>query len=86
MLTGLRWRLTLLYALASFLVLVLIATITGFSISLILSFVYRQLIARRPLVTWGVTALVLPFAVGLHAFIDAWVISGSIGPSTPAQR
>ncbi|GGC28172.1 hypothetical protein GCM10011371_14630 [Novosphingobium marinum] len=60
---------------ASFLVLVLIATITGFSISLILAVIYRQLIARRPLVTWGVTALVLPFAVGLHAFIDAWVIS-----------
>ena len=59
----------------SFLVLLLIATITGFSISLILSVIYRQLIARRPLVTWGLTALVLPFAVGLNAFIDAWVIS-----------
>ncbi|MCP5401969.1 MAG: histidine kinase [Novosphingobium sp.] len=59
----------------SFLVLVLIATITGFSISLLLSVIYRQLIAKRPLVTWGVTALVLPFAVGVHAFIDAWVIS-----------
>ncbi len=60
---------------SSFLVLVLIATITGFSISLILAVIYRSLIARRPLVTWGVTALVLPFAIGLHAFIDAWVIS-----------
>ena len=59
----------------SFLVLVLIATITGFSISLILSIVYRQLITQRPLVTWGVTAMVLPFAVGLNAFIDAWVIA-----------
>lgn len=59
----------------SFLVLVLIATITGFSISLILSIIYRQLITQRPLVTWGVTALVLPFAVGLNAFIDAWVIA-----------
>jgi sensor histidine kinase YesM len=59
----------------SFLVLVLIATITGFSISLLLAVIYRQLIAQRPLVTWGVTALVLPFAVGLNAFIDAWVIS-----------
>jgi LytS/YehU family sensor histidine kinase len=59
----------------SVLVLVLIATLTGFSISLILAVIYRQLIARRPLITWGVTALVLPFAVGLHAFIDAWVIS-----------
>jgi sensor histidine kinase YesM len=59
----------------SFLVLVLIATITGFSISLLLSVIYRQLIARKPLVTWGVTALVLPLAVSLYAFIDAWVIS-----------
>ncbi|KPH57497.1 sensor histidine kinase [Novosphingobium aerophilum] len=57
------------------LVLVLIATITGFSISLVLSVVYRTLITRRALVTWGLTALILPFAVGLHAFIDAWVIS-----------
>ena len=58
----------------NFLVLVLIETFTGFSISLILAVVYRQLIARRPLVTWGVTALVLPLAVSLYAFIDSWVI------------
>jgi signal transduction histidine kinase len=58
----------------SSLVLVLIATITGFSISLLLAVVYRQLIGQRPLMTWGITALILPFAVGLHAFIDAWVI------------
>lgn len=58
----------------SSLVLVLIATITGFSISLLLAVVYRQLLGQRPLMTWGVTALILPFAVGLHAFIDAWVI------------
>ena len=58
----------------SFLVLVLIASITGFSISLILSVIYRYLINQRPLVTWGVTALILPFAVSLYAFIDSWVI------------
>ncbi len=58
----------------SFLVLVLIATISGFSISLLLAVIYRQLITRRPLITWGVTALVLPFAVGLNAFVDSWVI------------
>jgi hypothetical protein len=57
----------------SFLVLVLISTVTGLSITLILSVIYRQLINRRPIVTWGVTALVLPFAVALYAFIDAWV-------------
>jgi len=59
---------------ASFLVLVLIATVTGFSISLILSVIYRLLITQRALVTWGVTAMVLPVAVTLYAFIDAWVI------------
>jgi sensor histidine kinase YesM len=59
----------------SFLVLVLIATITGFSISLILAVIYRQLIGQRPFVTWSVTPLTLLFAVGLNAFIDAWVIS-----------
>ena len=59
----------------SFLVLILIASITGFSISLLLSVIYRYLINQRPLVTWGVTALILPFAVSLYAFIDSWVIS-----------
>jgi sensor histidine kinase YesM len=59
----------------SFLVIVLIATITGFSISLILSVIYRNLMNRTPLVTWGVTSLVLGIAVGLYAFIDSWVIS-----------
>src|SRR5579871_981706 len=59
----------------SFLVLVLIATITGFSISLVLAVIYRQLIGERPIVTWGVTALALSLAVGIHAFMDAWVIS-----------
>ena len=57
----------------SFLVLVVISTVTGLSITLILSVIYRALINRRPLVTWGTTALVMPFAVALCAFIDAWV-------------
>jgi len=59
----------------AFLVILLITTVTGFSISLVLAVIYRQLITQRPLVTWGLTAMILPFAVGLHAFIDAWVIS-----------
>jgi signal transduction histidine kinase len=72
----------------SFLVLILIATIAGFAISLVLSVVFRQLMNRRPLITWGVTALVLGAAVGLYAFIDSWVI-GLYYPdrdSTFAQR
>lgn len=59
----------------AFLVLTLIATITGFSMSLILSVIYGKLINQRPLVTWGVTALVLAAAVGVTALIDGWTIS-----------
>jgi signal transduction histidine kinase len=58
----------------SFLVLVLIASITGFSVSLVLAVIYRQLIGQRPLITWGVTVLILPLAVSLYAFVDSWVI------------
>ncbi len=57
----------------SLLVLILITTFTGFSISCILSVVYRQLIRRKPLVTWGMTSIVLLIAVICHASIDAWV-------------
>ncbi|AKM11919.1 sensor histidine kinase [Croceicoccus naphthovorans] len=59
----------------TFLVLVAIATLTGFSLSLILSVLYRQLMNRRAIVTWGATAMVLAAAVGVYAFIDSWVIS-----------
>jgi signal transduction histidine kinase len=55
------------------LALILVTTITGFSISCILSVIYRQLINRQPIVTWGVTALVLMIAVIFHTSIDAWV-------------
>lgn len=55
------------------LALILVTTITGFSISLILSVIYRKLIEQQPLVTWGLTAVVLMLAVLLHASIDAWV-------------
>ncbi|MBE5074270.1 histidine kinase [Erythrobacteraceae bacterium E2-1 Yellow Sea] len=55
------------------LAVILITTITGFSISLILSAVYRQLINHRPIVTWGLTALALLVAVIVHSTIDSWV-------------
>ena len=58
-----------------FLVVVLIETITGFSISLVLAVIYRQLINRRPLVTWGMTSVCLAIAVILYALIDSWVLS-----------
>lgn len=57
-----------------FLVVVLIAIITGFSVSTVLSVIYNQLINRSPLVTWGTTVVVLAIAVGVSAFINAWTI------------
>lgn len=58
-----------------FLITTLIATITGFSISLILSVIYGRLISRRPLVTWLVTLLVLAVAVAISATINGWTLS-----------
>ena len=57
-----------------FFFVILIATITGFSISLILSVVYGFLIRQRPLVTWGGTAVALALAVAIFSFIDSWVL------------
>ncbi|HEU4651152.1 MAG TPA: histidine kinase, partial [Croceibacterium sp.] len=57
------------------LVLTLIATVTGFSISLILSVIYGKLINLRPLVTWSVTAVALAFAVVISAIINGWTLS-----------
>jgi LytS/YehU family sensor histidine kinase len=71
------------------LALILITTITGFSISLILSVIYRYLIRQPPLITGGVTALVLMLAVILHTTIDTWVQGIYYGVSrdtTFAQR
>ncbi|MDJ0643108.1 MAG: histidine kinase, partial [Erythrobacter sp.] len=71
------------------LAVILVNTLTGFSITLILSVVYRQLINRKAYVTWGGTALVLIGAVVFHAFIDAWVQGiyyGGSRETTFAQR
>ncbi len=58
-----------------FLIVVLIAAITGFSISLILSVIYSNLINRKPLVTWSVTVVAVAAAVGVSAFVNAWTLS-----------
>jgi two-component system LytT family sensor kinase len=54
-------------------VIVFVGMVTGFSLSLILSVIYRQLINRRAIVTWGVTALALTVAVTVYASIDSWL-------------
>jgi two-component system LytT family sensor kinase len=59
----------------NFLVVLAIGAIAGFSISLILAVIYRQLLNRRPIITWSVTTVALGLAVLLYAFVDAWVIA-----------
>ncbi len=58
----------------SFFAVILIEAITGLSISLILSTVFRQLMDKKPVVTWVSTAAVLAIAVVIFAFIQTWVI------------
>lgn len=55
------------------LAVLLMTTITGFSISLVLSVVYRQLIDLRPVATWGGSVIALITAVIVFASIDAWL-------------
>ncbi|MEM1051051.1 MAG: histidine kinase [Pseudomonadota bacterium] len=71
------------------LIVLLVTTITGFAITLILSVIYRQLIDRQPIVTWGGTAVVLTLAVLVHSIIEAWlqgIYQGSLTETSFAQR
>lgn len=58
---------------ASYLVPAIISTITGFSLTLIMSVLYRSLIHQRPIVTWTLSLTVLVTASALYSFIDGWV-------------
>ncbi|NQX94195.1 MAG: histidine kinase [Erythrobacter sp.] len=55
------------------LAVLLVTTITGFSITMVLSVVYRQLIDRQPFATWGGSVAALIAAVVVYASIDAWL-------------
>lgn len=71
----------------TFLVLVLIEAVTGFSISLIMSVIYGRLINLRPLITWSATAVVLACGVVISALVNGWAIGLYQGADTPiAQR
>ena len=57
-----------------FLLPVLISSVTGYSISLLLSVVFRNVINQRPLITWGATFVSVMLATMLYAYIDTWVV------------
>ncbi len=58
----------------TFLVPMLISAVTGYSISLLLSIVYRTVIDKAPAVTWGTTLFAVVMGSGLYAYIDVWVL------------
>ena len=58
----------------SFFVPVLISAVTGYSISLILSVIYRYVIEKRPIITWSATVLAVLVGSAVYAYIDAWVL------------
>ncbi len=69
---------------STFFIDVLISAVTGYSISLLLSVIYRLVIDRRPLITWTTTVIAVAFASGLHSYIDVWVLQ-TIRPENEAD-
>ncbi len=59
----------------SFLIPVLISTVTGYSLTLVMAVIFRTLLKQRPFVTWTVSILVVLIAAAIGAFIDAWVFT-----------
>ncbi|WP_336970204.1 sensor histidine kinase [Sphingobium aromaticiconvertens] len=59
----------------STLIPVMISTVTGYSVTLLIAVVFRWLQQQRPIVTWGVSIVMVVGAAALCAFIDAWVFS-----------
>ncbi len=59
----------------SFLVPVLISTVTGYSVTLLMGVIFRALLKQRPLITWGVSIIAVVAGAALCAFIDAWVFA-----------
>lgn len=57
----------------SFLVPVLISTVTGYSVTLLMAVIFRALLKQKPIVTWTISIIVVLLAAAMCASIDAWV-------------
>ena len=58
----------------SFLVPILISAVTGYSITLLLSVIYRFLIDQRPFIMWSLTFVSVSLATIGYAYTDVWVL------------
>ncbi|AEI38269.1 histidine kinase [Zymomonas mobilis subsp. pomaceae] len=49
-----------------------LATVTGYSITLLMSVAYRRLIHATPVVTWSISIFILVAASGIFSMIEVW--------------
>ena len=59
----------------SWVVPLLVSTATGYSLTSMMGGIFRWIIGRRPLVTWGVSVITFVIAVFIHSMVDAWVFN-----------
>ncbi len=57
----------------SALVLSLVSAATGYSVTLLLGSVFRNLIGRAPILTWTSSVIAAMIAVAIYASVDVWV-------------
>lgn len=59
----------------SWVVPLLVSTATGYSLTLVMGGIFRWIISRRPIVTWGLSVVTFVVAVLIHSMVDAWVFN-----------
>ena len=59
----------------SFLIPVLISTVTGYSLTLLMAVGYRLLLRQKPILTWTVSILLVLVAAAIAAGVDSWVFA-----------
>ncbi|NNM76112.1 histidine kinase [Sphingomonas sp. ID1715] len=59
----------------AFLVPVAVSTATGYSLTLVLGALYRELLRRKPFVTWAGSIGGIVIAAGIYSLIDAWIFN-----------
>lgn len=59
----------------SFIIPVLVSAAAGYSITLVMGAIFRSLINRKPLVTWGGSVIIVMAAVAAYSAIDAWMFN-----------
>ena len=59
----------------SFIIPVLVSAAAGYSITLVMGAIFRWLLQRKPVVTWGGSVIIVMAAVAAYSAIDAWMFN-----------